>query len=100
VATAAGNHATAADLLTKALAYDDTSAAAHLDLGLALLNAGRFTEAADHLSFAVVRDAPLEVYLHLAQAYDGSGQTDRARRARELYESMKRAAIRQAGGGP
>ena len=99
VATAAGDHATAADLLTQALAYDDTSAGAHLDLGLALLNAGRFTEAADRLSLAAVRDAPLEVYLHLARAYDGSGQTDRARRARELYESMKRDAIRQGGGG-
>lgn len=99
VAAAEGNHATAAELLTKALAYDDTSAAAHLDLGLALLNARRFTEAADRLSFAALREAPLEVYLHLAQAYDKSGLTDRARRARELYESMKRDAIRQESGG-
>jgi tetratricopeptide (TPR) repeat protein len=99
VATAGGDHAAAADLLTRALAYDDTSAGAHLDLGLALLNAGKFTEAADRLSLAAVRDAPLEVYLHLAQAYDKIGLTDRARRARELYESMKRDAIRQDAGG-
>jgi tetratricopeptide (TPR) repeat protein len=95
VASARGDHAAAAALLEEALAYAPRAPESHLDLGLALLGAGRLPEAIERLSSAIALGAPPEAHLRLADAYDAAGRTDEGRRTRDAYASLKRDAIRR-----
>jgi len=95
-ATEAGDHARAVDLLEKALVYDPTTPASHLDLGLALLAAGRAAEAIDRLTTAAALGAPFDVYRHLADAYQALGQVEESRTARATYNERRRASIRSS----
>jgi tetratricopeptide (TPR) repeat protein len=97
VATATGDHSTAAELLGRALVYDPRAPGSHLDLGLALLGAGRFDEAIERVSTAVALGAPVDTYLSLAEAYEAAGRPDDAARARATHASLKRDAIRRSG---
>jgi tetratricopeptide (TPR) repeat protein len=99
VATATGDHSTAAELLGRALVYDPRAPGSHLDLGLALLGAGRFDEAIERVSTAVALGAPVDTYLSLAEAYEAAGRPDDAARARATHASLKRDAIRRSGAG-
>ncbi len=92
-----GDHARAVALLTQALEKDAKSAAAHLELGVALLKAGRYQDAVDRLQAAAGMGASGEVYRHLADAYDGLGQTEQSLRARGVYAGILRDRLRRAG---
>jgi tetratricopeptide (TPR) repeat protein len=97
VATASGDHATAVGLLRQVLVYDPRAAATHLDLGLALMKTAQFAEALERLATAAALAAPIDVHLHLAEAYAALGRTEDSGRARSEYESLKRDAIRRDG---
>ena len=97
VSAAAQDHQKAIELLSKALLLDRDSSAAHLDLGLALVKAGRHAEAIDELTRAAAPSADYDVYLHLADAYAAAGQPEESQRARTTYEKMKQQSLRRDG---
>ena len=97
LATAGGEHAKAVELLQRALVYDPTSASSHVDLGRALLAAGRAAEAVERLETAAALRAPIEVHVHLANAYAALGRADDAVRERTEYERLKQQSIRTRG---
>ena len=92
-----GDHARAIALLTQAAEKDAKSAAAHLDLGIALLRAGRYQDAVERLQTAAGLGASTEVYRHLGDAYAGLGQTELSLRARGVYAGAVRDRLRRAG---
>jgi tetratricopeptide (TPR) repeat protein len=99
VSAANGDHARAVALLRKALDADPNDPASELDLGLALLRAGKPAEAIPHLRAGVVPGASPEVHRHLAAAYDAAGQPEDGRRERALYAQARQDALRRAGAG-
>ena len=92
-----GDQARAIALLTEVAAKDPKSAAAHLELGGALLRAGRYQEAIERLQTAAGLGAPIEVYRHLGDAYAGLGQTELSVRAKGVYAGAVRDRLRRAG---
>ena len=96
VSAANGDHDRAISLLRKALDADAQDPASELDLGLALLRAGKAPEAIPHLR-AGVPGGPPEVHRHLAAAYEAAGQADESRRERALYAQARQEALRRAG---
>jgi Flp pilus assembly protein TadD len=57
----------------------------------------QFGEAVERLTTAAALAAPIDVHLHLAEAYAALGRTEDSGRARNEYESLKRDAIRRDG---
>jgi tetratricopeptide (TPR) repeat protein len=98
VSTANGNHDRAVELLTRALEAEPGDPRSELDLGQALLRAGRAPDAVPHLRAAVVTGAPPDVHRLLAEAYTATGQADEGRRERALYAQARQEALRNAGG--
>jgi predicted Zn-dependent protease len=96
VSAANGDHARATALLQKALAEDPGSAAAEMDLGLALLRGGRASEAIPHLRAALAGGSP-EVHRHLAAAYEAAGQAAESQRERAAHAQARQDALRRAG---
>ena len=99
VSTASGNHARAVALLRKALEAERGDPASELDLGMALLRAGKPGEAIPHLRAAAVPDSAPDVHRQLAAAYEAAGQADDSRRERALYAQARQEALRRAGAG-
>ena len=97
VATGAGDHASAVTLLQQALVFDPTAASSHLDLGLALLKAGRLAEAVERLNTAAALNAHVDVHQHLADAYAALGQAEDRQKAQATYERLKQETIRKTG---
>jgi tetratricopeptide (TPR) repeat protein len=97
VSAASGDHGKAVALLQKVVDDDPTVAGSILDLGLALVAAGRHSEAIRFLKKAAELGAHHEVHKHLAAAYGVLGQMDESRRAHALYEQLKRDDLRRAG---
>jgi tetratricopeptide (TPR) repeat protein len=97
VARTAGDHTTAVTLLQRALVLDPRAAASHLDLGVALLDAGQVTAAVERLKTAVALNAPLDVHRYLASAYAAIGQKDASAREQSTYERLRREAISRTG---
>jgi tetratricopeptide (TPR) repeat protein len=97
LSTARQEHARAVELLTRALALAPRSPEAHIDLGVALLQAGRAPDAVERLQAAAGLGAPSEVYRHLADAYAALGQQAESQRARDAYARIRRDELRQAG---
>ena len=95
--SANGDHQQAVSLLRRALALAPDAAVSHLNLGLALLYAGQPAEAIERFMSAVLLNAPLEVHLHLAQAYAALGQPGESRRELAVYEQMRQDVLRRAG---
>jgi len=96
VSAANNDHDRAIALLRKALEADPANPAGEIDLGLALLRAGKAAEAIPHLR-AGVPGGPPDVHRHLAAAYEAAGQADDARRERTLYAQARQDALRRAG---
>ncbi|HWN86476.1 MAG TPA: tetratricopeptide repeat protein [Vicinamibacterales bacterium] len=96
VSTAAGDHDRAVALLRKALDADPGDPQAELELGLALLRAGKPADALPHLR-AGAADAAPDVHLRLAEAYAATGQIESSRRERALYAQARQDALRRAG---
>jgi tetratricopeptide (TPR) repeat protein len=96
--SANGDHEKAVSLLRKALELKPDEPVSHLNLGLALLRAGRPAEAIERFTSAVGLDAPFEVHKHLAEAYAALGQVDESRREQALYEQAKQESLRIRGG--
>jgi predicted Zn-dependent protease len=97
VSLAAGDHANAVSLLQRALVLEPTSAASHLDLGLALLESGQAAAAVERLTTAAALNAPLDVHRHLATAYAALGQKDESQKEQAAYERLKRESIAKTG---
>jgi tetratricopeptide (TPR) repeat protein len=97
VSAANGDHARAVALLQKALDADPGNPASELDLGLALLRAGKAADAIPHLRAGVVPGASPDVHRHLAAAYEAAGRAEDSRRERALYAQARQEALRRAG---
>jgi tetratricopeptide (TPR) repeat protein len=95
VAADAGDLKTAIGLLQQVLDADPAAPEALLDLALALIDAGRHGDALPLLTQARARGAGYDVYRHLADAYRALGDAENSRRARALYEQLKRDALRR-----
>jgi tetratricopeptide (TPR) repeat protein len=96
--SANGDHEKAVSLFRKALVLEPNAAVSHLNLGLALLYAGRPADAIASFKSAAALNAPPDVHRLLAQAYAALGQDDESRREVALYEQMKQESLRRAGG--
>jgi len=92
-----GDHTKAVTLLTQIVENQPGSAEAHVALGVALLRAGRASEAVDRLQAAAGLGAFGDVYRHLADAYAALGQVGQSTRARSVYVQMRRERLRQEG---
>jgi tetratricopeptide (TPR) repeat protein len=99
VSAANGDHDRAVALLRKALEAEPDDPASALDLGLALLRAGKAADAIPHLRAGVVPGGSPDVHRHLAAAYEAAGQADESRRQRALYAQARQEALRRAGAG-
>ena len=99
VSAANGDHDRAVALLRKALDADPGDPASELELGLALLRAGKAGDAIAHLRAGAVPGSSPEVHRHLAAAYEAAGQADDSRRERALYAQARQEALRRAGAG-
>jgi tetratricopeptide (TPR) repeat protein len=97
VSAASGDHDRAIALLRKALEAAPGDPSAEVDLGLALLRAGKADEAIPHLRAGAVASESPDVYRHLAEAYAAAGQNDESRRARARYAQARQDALRRAG---
>jgi tetratricopeptide (TPR) repeat protein len=97
VARAAGDHGTAVTLLQRALVLDPSAAASHLDLGVALLDAGQVTAAIERFNTAAALNAPLEVHRHLARAYAALGQKEASAKEQATYDRLRRESIMKTG---
>jgi len=95
--SANGDHEKAVSLLRKALQLEPDAAVSHLNLGLALLYAGKPAEAIERFEAAVRLRAPIEVHQHLAQAYAALGNLDESRKELGLYEQLRQENLRRAG---
>ncbi len=91
-----GQRDRAIELLRQAVDMDP-SGAAHTNLGLALMDAGRFDEAIEIFERAaeVAEDSEF-VHLYLADAYQEVGRLEESERTRTIYEQMR--AERQRNG--
>jgi tetratricopeptide (TPR) repeat protein len=99
VSAANGDHDRAVALLRKALDAEPSDPASALDLGLALLRAGKAVEAIPHLRAGAVPGGSPDVHRHLAAAYEAAGQPDESRRERAAYAQARQEALRRAGAG-
>jgi tetratricopeptide (TPR) repeat protein len=97
VSAAAGEHAKAVALLQQVVDANPIAGGAILDLGLALVDAGRRAQAIPFLKKAAELNAHYEVHRHLAEAYSVLGQADESRQERARYEQLKRDDLRRAG---
>lgn len=77
--------------LQTALDADPTMAPVHAALGRALVQLGRFAEAIPHLEPALSQDTDGSIHYQLARAYQGTGQSDRAKPLLERYQALQRA---------
>jgi len=99
VSAANGDHDRAIALLRKALEAEPGDPASELDLGLALLRAGKAADAIPHLRAAAVPGSAPDVHRQLASAYEAAGQADEGRRERALYAQARQDALRRVGAG-
>jgi tetratricopeptide (TPR) repeat protein len=95
--SANGDHEKAVSSLRKALLLEPDAAVSHLNLGLALLYAGKPAEAIERFQAAVRLRAPIDVHQHLAQAYAALGNLDESRKELSLYEQLRQEDLRRAG---
>lgn len=95
LATAAGDHEKAVALLHRVFVLQPSAASSHLELGLAHLRAGQYTEAIDRLRTAAVLDPTPDVHRHLADAYAATGQAEDSAREMAAYDRLKREALRR-----
>jgi tetratricopeptide (TPR) repeat protein len=94
-----GDYAKAVELLRRVVERDPQPAASHVDLGIALLRAGKVAEAVEAFNAAVARNAGPDAHGYLVQAYEKLGRLDDSRREREIYDRMRREALQRAGTG-
>jgi len=73
------------------------SSSVHLDLGIALLKAGRPAEAVEELTTAVTLHAHFDVHAYLAEAYAAVGRVEDSERSRDTYDRMRQDELRRAG---
>lgn len=79
-------------LLEKAIAARPDIVQAHGSLGRALMARGDVAAAVPHLEKALPTDQDGSLHYQLAQAYQRSGQADRAKAMLEKYQAMQAAA--------
>ena len=96
VSAANKDYAKAVTLLRQALERDAGSAPLRVDLGIALLDSGRPSEAVEQLTAALssLADDP-DVHAHLAQAFDALGRRDDSARERATANRLMREALRR-----
>lgn len=95
VAADAGDLKTAIGLLQQVVDADPAAPGALLDLALALIDAGRHSDALPLLTKARALGAGYDVHRHLADAYRALGDAENSRLARARYEQLKRDALRK-----
>jgi tetratricopeptide (TPR) repeat protein len=97
VSAAGGDHERAIALLRRALEAAPGDPSAELDLGVALLNAGKAAEAIPHLRAGAEAGGAPDVHRHLAEAYAAAGRSEDSRRERAAYAQARQDALRRAG---
>ena len=97
VSSAAGDHANAIALLRRALEIAPDEMVSHLNLGIALMLAGRPAEAVERFTSALALHGPDEIHQRLAQAYAAMGRAEDSRREIALFEQVKQMRLQQAG---
>jgi len=97
VSSANGDFAKAIELLRKIVRAEPDSSSVHLDLGIALLKAGRPAEAVEELTTAVTLHAHFDVHAYLAEAYAAVGRVEDSERSRDTYDRMRQDELRRAG---
>ena len=97
VSSANGDFAKAIELLRKIVRAEPDSSSVHLDLGIALLKAGRPAEAVEELTTAVTLHAHFDVHAYLAEAYAAMGRVEDSERSRDTYDRMRQDELRRAG---
>jgi tetratricopeptide (TPR) repeat protein len=97
VSAANGDHDRAVALLRKALEAAPGDPASELDLGLALLRAGKAADAIPHLRAGAVPGSSPDVHRHLAAAYEAAGQDEESKRERARYVQARQDALRRTG---
>jgi len=97
VNTGNGDHEKAVSLLRRVLELDPGTASAHLDLGVALLEAGHPQDAIEPLTAAIERHAQIDAHRYLADAYAGAGRAAESQRERALYARLRQEALQRAG---
>ena len=85
-----GAYEEAASQLNRAILLKPADPALRVSLGLVLGNAGRLPEAIAAFEQALTLKADPEVHQHLSDVYTALGQSDEARRHRELYERLRK----------
>jgi len=79
-------------LLKRAVSRDPKFLAAHKSLARADLAAGKAIEAIPHLKAALPADDDGSLHYQLAQAYQTSGQSERAKKILADYQMIQRSA--------
>ncbi len=92
-----GDHEKAASLLRRALELAPDDPIAHLNLGMALMLAGKPAEAIEQYTAAVTLKAPSDVHLRMAEAYAALGRADDSRRETEIYEQLAQDRLQRTG---
>ncbi len=96
LSSSGGDHEKAASLLRRALELAPNDPIAHLNLGMAVMLAGKPAEAIEHYTAAVTLKAPADVHLRLAEAYAALGRADDSRRELETYEQLNQDRLQRA----
>ena len=98
LSAADGDPARTVALLRQVLALDPSDVS-HLELGLALLDAGQPAEALEHLNAAARLNAPYDVHRYLAAAYAALGRRADSERELASYARIHREVLRRKAGG-
>lgn len=86
--------------LQASVAADPSMPTAHAALGRALVQLGRFADAIPHLEAVLAEDEDGSIHYQLARAYQGTGQTDRAKPLLDKYQQLQQATQSQQLSGP
>jgi tetratricopeptide (TPR) repeat protein len=98
ISSANGDHEKAVALLRKALELEPDAAVSHINLGLALLRAGKPAEAITRFETAATLNGPADIHRYLAEAYAALGRDEESRRELAAYGQLKQDRLQRAGG--
>ena len=84
-------------MLRRALELEPDAAVSHVNLGLALLRAGKPADAITRFEAAAALNGPADIHRYLAEAYAALGRNEESRRELAAYEQVKHDRLQRAG---